>query len=266
MTLLRSLFLLVVTLFPAITLAATSYYWVDGSGQVVRDGSGNCVKALYHGTDFPECRGETMAHAPVDSDNDGVSDDLDRCPGTKAGVRVDANGCPLDADGDGVADNQDRCPGTPANVAVDAVGCPLDKDRDGVADYLDQCPNTPVGSIVDAKGCPQKIVVKDLNFRHDSAALTPESQAILDTVVAGIKGNPAVKQVMVTGYTDSQGTADYNKTLSERRAKAVADYLGSRGLSGVRITSAGMGEENPVASNATKEGRAENRRVEIDLK
>lgn len=68
-----------------------------------------------------------------------------------------------------------------------------------------------------------------------------------------------------TGYTDSQGEADYNKPLSDRRAKAVADYLRSKSLTGLRINSTGMGEENPIASNTTKEGRAENRRVEIDL-
>ena len=251
-------------MLPAVTLAADQYV-TDRSGQVVHDGFGSCVKALYHGKDFPECRGETVARAPVDSDNDGVSDDRDRCPGTPPGTRVDSTGCPLDTDGDGVADNSDRCPGTPANVTVDAVGCPLDKDRDGVANYLDQCPNTPLGSTVDAKGCPLKIVVRDLNFSNDSAALRPASITTLEGVVVGIKDNPAITQVTVTGYTDSSGSEDYNKVLSERRASAVAEYLRSR-LGDVQIISVGMGEANPIASNATREGRAQNRRVEIDLK
>lgn len=171
-----------------------------------------------------------------------------------------------DSDGDGVPDNADRCPNTPANVTVDAAGCPLDSDGDGVADYLDQCPNTPRGSTVDAKGCPQKIVVRDLNFASGSAVLTAESRTILDGVVSGIKGNPAVKEITVTGYTDGQGAAAYNKSLSERRAKSVADYLRAQGLSGLTINAVGMGEDNPVATNDTPEGRAENRRVEIDLK
>lgn len=265
------LLLSLTSLCSASVLAATNFYWVDSAGQAVKDGSGSCIYATAHGKDIPACRGATVAKAPaapLDSDNDGVTDDKDQCPGTAAGVHVDARGCPMamDADGDGVADNADRCPNTPANVTVDAAGCPMDTDRDGVADYLDQCPNTPRGSTVDAKGCPQKIVVRDLNFASGSAALSAESRAILDGVVAGIKGNPAVKGITVTGYTDSQGAAAYNKSLSDRRAKAVANYLAEQGLSGLTINAVGMGEENPAASNDTPEGRAENRRVEIDLK
>lgn len=265
MKLLKLLPMALVLMFPHLTLAATDHYWSDSNGRVVRDGSGECVKAIYYGKDFPECRGEV---AMADSDNDGVSDATDQCPGTPAGVRVDARGCPLvlDADGDGVPDNADRCPNTPANVAVDAAGCPRDRDRDGVADYLDKCPNTPAGSTVDARGCPQKIVVRDISFALNSAEITAQSRASLDRVLLGIKDNPALTQITVTGHTDSSGDADYNKDLSDRRAKAVADYLRDNGLSGVTIDSVGMGEENPVASNATAEGRAQNRRVEIDLK
>ncbi|MFO7593433.1 MAG: OmpA family protein [Pseudomonadota bacterium] len=239
-------------------------YWIDGSGQVVRDGSGDCVIG-FHGTAFPECGDIPIARAETDSDGDGVPDSRDRCPGTPAGVRVDATGCPLDSDGDGVADYLDKCPGTPAGVAVDASGCPLDGDGDGVPDYLDKCPNTPPGSTVDAQGCPEKIVLRNLNFASNSSVLNAESRANLDRVLIGIKDNPAITQITVTGHTDSQGTADYNKDLSDRRAKAVADYLREQGLDGVTIHSVGMGEENPIATNATPEGRAENRRVEIDL-
>ncbi|MEW6600688.1 MAG: OmpA family protein [Nitrospirota bacterium] len=97
---------------------------------------------------------ETAAPAPMDSDGDGVIDDLDKCPGTPAGVKVDNVGCPLDSDRDGVYDYLDKCPGTPAGVKVDSVGCPLDSDRDGVYDYLDKCPGTPAGVKVDSEGCP----------------------------------------------------------------------------------------------------------------
>ena len=90
---------------------------------------------------------------PLDSDGDGVPDYLDQCPNTPKGVKVDAKGCPLDSDGDGVPDYLDKCPGTPAGAKVDANGCELDSDGDGVVDRLDQCPNTPAGHKVDAKGC-----------------------------------------------------------------------------------------------------------------
>ncbi len=96
----------------------------------------------------------SFAFKPRDSDKDGVPDKLDECPGTPAGVAVDAKGCPFDEDGDGVPDYMDKCPGTPAGVQVDANGCPLDADGDGVADYLDECPDSPAGVAVDAKGCP----------------------------------------------------------------------------------------------------------------
>jgi OmpA-OmpF porin, OOP family len=91
---------------------------------------------------------------PVDSDGDGVADYLDKCPNTLSGVQVDAQGCPVDSDGDGVADYLDKCPNTPSGVTVDAAGCPIDSDGDGVADYLDKCPNTPAGEKVNASGCP----------------------------------------------------------------------------------------------------------------
>jgi OOP family OmpA-OmpF porin len=90
----------------------------------------------------------------VDSDNDGVPDNLDKCPNTPAGVAVDKDGCPLDSDKDGVPDYLDKCPGTPLGTAVDKNGCPLDSDNDGVPDYLDKCPGTPLGMAVDKDGCP----------------------------------------------------------------------------------------------------------------
>jgi OOP family OmpA-OmpF porin len=90
----------------------------------------------------------------LDSDLDGVRDNLDRCPDTPLGAKVDAHGCPIDSDGDGVYDGIDQCPDTPAGCIVDEVGCPVDSDGDGVCDGLDQCPDTPAGATVDAAGCP----------------------------------------------------------------------------------------------------------------
>ena len=94
---------------------------------------------------------------PKDADRDGVTDPNDACPGTAAGERVDARGCPLpkDADNDGVTDNNDRCAGTPAGTPVDANGCPRDTDGDGVTDNNDRCAGTPAGTPVDANGCPR---------------------------------------------------------------------------------------------------------------
>ncbi len=92
---------------------------------------------------------------PLDSDGDGINDDVDKCPGTPSGISVDSTGCPLDSDRDGVYDHMDKCPATPSGVSVDSRGCPLDNDKDGVYDYKDKCPDTPEGTPVDRNGCPK---------------------------------------------------------------------------------------------------------------
>ncbi|GGX79637.1 hypothetical protein GCM10007160_03740 [Litchfieldella qijiaojingensis] len=180
-----------------------------------------------------------------------------------AGVATDAEGCPLDSDGDGVPDYRDQCPGTPAGVEVDAQGCPLDSDGDGVPDYRDQCPNTPAGAEVNALGCPESLVLRDVNFEFDSARLTPQAEQVLDGVAERLVASPNVR-VSIEGHTDSVGSDAYNQQLSQRRAESVVDYLESRGVERNRMRAQGFGEEQPIASNETDAGRAENRRVELD--
>jgi len=90
---------------------------------------------------------------PADSDGDGVTDDIDRCPGTPKGTKVDSKGCELDGDKDAVVDRLDKCPTTPPGRTVNAQGCELDGDGDGVVDALDKCPTTPPGRTVNAQGC-----------------------------------------------------------------------------------------------------------------
>lgn len=198
----------------------------------------------------------------MDSDGDGVPDDRDQCPNTPAGVAVDAVGCPLDTDGDGVPDYMDQCPGTPAGVEVNAQGCPLDSDGDGVPDYQDQCPNTPAGAEVNSLGCEEDLVLRDVNFEFDSAKLTSSAEAILDGVSQKLMTNDTLR-IRLEGHTDSVGPAAYNKDLSQRRADSVKSYLVNKGFSGSNITTIGYGEEQPIASNDTAEGRAQNRRVEL---
>jgi len=170
---------------------------------------------------------------------------------------------PKDSDGDGVPDSMDKCPNTPKGVKVDSVGCPLDSDHDGVPDYLDKCPGTPEGIKVDANGCEiEEIVLKGVNFENDSAKLLPASTTVLDSVVSVLKQRPTAK-AEIDGYTDSAGKPAHNKQLSERRAEAVKEYLVKQGIAAGNLTTKGFGEDNPVASNKTKEGRAENRRVTL---
>jgi len=110
----------------------------------------------------------------------------------------------------------------------------------------------------------QKIVLRGIQFDLDKFNIKPEYQPILDEAVSSLKSKADVK-VVINGYTDSTGAAAYNMGLSERRAKAVSDYFVAKGISASRLQSVGHGLEDPVASNATADGRALNRRVELKV-
>lgn len=262
-----TLFLAMVPMIFSTAAMAEKGLAYDSSNTVWRNSYGECWTTTYR--DKPpadaSCFGEPMAMEEGDADGDGVVDSKDQCPGTPAGIRVDAKGCAVDSDGDGVADASDSCPGTPAGAKVDAKGCELDSDGDGVVDSRDQCPDTPAGATVDARGCAHDIVLKDVNFQLDSGELTAASKSTLDRVAASLKARGDIQSIEVIGHTDSSGEAAYNQSLSEKRAKAVADYLVSQGVDGDILRSKGMGENAPVADNKTAEGRAQNRRVELKL-
>lgn len=115
---------------------------------------------------------------PLDGDRDGVFDGLDACPDTKTGCVVDSTGCPIDTDGDGVCDGLDQCADTPAGAAVDSNGCPQDVDGDGVLQGIDQCPDTPKGCVVDAQGCPQDADGDGVCDGIDQCPNTPDSVAV----------------------------------------------------------------------------------------
>ena len=112
------------------------------------------------------------------------------------------------------------------------------------------------------RGVP--ITLGDLYFAFDSAELLAEADGPLSTLVRELQGDSDL-QVRVSGYTDSSGPEEYNLLLSERRAVSVAGYLRSRGIEASRIEQRGYGESNPMADNATREGRTQNRRVELQI-
>jgi OOP family OmpA-OmpF porin len=174
----------------------------------------------------------------------------------------DADG---DADGDTVVDSRDQCPGTPAGAMVDTMGCELDSDADGMVDSRDECPNTPDGATVDNRGCALRIVLMGVRFKLNKDELTVQSKAILDSVAGSLIERRDVTSLMVVGHTDSTGEADYNQSLSEKRAESVMAYLVSQGVESGVLSSKGMGESVPIADNATAEGRKKNRRVELKL-
>jgi len=139
-----------------------------------------------------------------------------------------------------------------------------DLDGDGVLNERDKCPNTRPGAVVDLDGCEVEAVIEleGVHFDFDKATLRPEAKAILNEAAALLNKHERVV-VEVAGHTDSVGAEAYNQGLSERRANAVEDYLTDKGVKASRLSARGHGESRPVASNDTKEGRAENRRVEL---
>ena len=165
-----------------------------------------------------------------------------------------------DSDRDGVPDNVDKCPNTPPGVKVDAMGCPVDSDGDGVPDSMDRCPNTPKGATVDAAGC---WTVSNIHFDFNKADIKPSGYPILDNVVQVMKKNKDLS-IIIDGHTDNIGTEAYNLKLSKRRAESAKAYLVRKGIAKSRIQTKGYGFERPVATNKTEEGRARNRRVEFE--
>ena len=214
----------------------------------------------------PDVAGPVALKGCPDSDNDGVADIDDKCPNTKPGYQVDAAGCPLDNDKDGVVNNEDRCPDIAGPIAL--KGCP-DTDGDGVADIDDRCP-TVKGTIVN-KGCPDieakdvkriAYIASNIMFENASAKLKTNSLNKLNELVE-ILNRYSGTNLLINGYTDSNGSDTYNLNLSQERMETVKNYLVSKGINDTRLIAKGYGETNPIASNKTTAGRAKNRRVEL---
>jgi len=207
--------------------------------------------------------------AETDTDQDGVPDKEDKCPDVPGLPRY--NGCPVpDTDGDGINDEADQCPDMPGTEKY--KGCPVpDSDNDGVNDDDDKCPKIPGKPEND--GCPEvkKEITQKVNyaarriyFKSSSFDLLPVSYKGLNDVASILKNNPDLK-LRVEGHTDSTGIPENNKILSQLRALAVKQYLVKKGIDPDRITIFGYGQERPVATNETREGKAKNRRVEMKI-
>lgn len=229
----------------------------DSDGDGIEDAKDDC----------PNEAGPAELNGCPDSDGDGVADKDDACP-TEAGLAA-LKGCP-DADSDGIADKDDACPNEAG--PKDNKGCPwTDKDGDGVLDKDDDCPD--VAGTVANKGCPEvtEEVQKQLNeyaktilFDTGRSSIKKESEAVLADIIAILQEYPTAK-FSIDGHTDSVGSKKLNQRLSDSRALSVKEYLVKNGVDEFRLSSMGYGEDKPIASNKTKAGRAQNRRVEINL-
>lgn len=232
----------------------------DSDGDGIKDSEDGC----------PNAAGTAENGGCPDTDGDGIVDKDDSCPEV-AGL-ASLSGCP-DADGDGVTDNIDGCP----NVSGPAAnsGCPYtDKDNDGVLDKDDKCPE--VAGVVANNGCPEvkkvtQEVQKKLNdyaktilFDTGRSTIKAQSEAVLRDIVGILNEYPEAR-FTIDGHTDSVGSAASNQRLSDSRAASVKNFLINGGVSSSRLTSKGYGEVSPISPNTTKAGRANNRRVEINL-
>lgn len=142
------------------------------------------------------------------------------------------------------------------------VDAPADSDDDGVPDTEDRCANTPYGAHVNSRGC---WVLDDIKFDVDKAEIKSMYYNKLDSIASIMNANPDLN-ILVEGHTDSTGDAAYNQELSQRRANSIKNYLVNQGeVNPGRLTAVGKGESDPVASNDSEYGRAQNRRIEFKI-
>lgn len=227
-------------LFLATILATLSFnssasdgaYWTDSYGNIVRSGwSNECIQTrTWTPADYIEgCDGKPVDTAKSSSN----SDETTSSAATVAAVPVMASAA--DSDSDGVADNADKCPDSPGDKPVDADGCTL-----------------------------VSVVLKNVNFESNSDKLTSGSNTELDKAVTAMNKYGDLR-IEIQAHSDSVGDAGYNQSLSEKRANSVRDYMVSEGIAADRMVAKGYGESQPVADNNTRDGRAENRRVELKI-
>ena len=201
-----------------------------------------------------------------DEDGDGINDENDKCPNAEGTVQY--RGCPVpDTDKDGIPDDKDKCP-TVAGLAR-YNGCAIpDTDKDGINDELDQCP--AIAGIAGNNGCEDlqpklNSIAAALKFEIGQVNINAKSLQGLDSLVQIMTLYPKTSLV-ITGHTDNTGTIKINNRLSLLRAKKVQAYLIKKGLAENRTTLIGMADAQPIASNATKEGRTQNRRADLTIK
>jgi outer membrane protein OmpA-like peptidoglycan-associated protein len=250
----------------------------DGCPDTDNDGDG----VLDVDDECPDVEGvESNRGCPeTDNDGDGIKNDVDQCPDDAEDFDEfeDEDGCPdPDNDQDGVLDPDDKCPDEveDRDGFEDEDGCPdPDNDQDGVLDADDQCPLEPEtkNGKEDEDGCPDLVrvvgrqikILEKVYFATNKDTILEKSFPVLDEVATVILLKKEIK-VRVEGHTDDVGKDKKNMKLSQRRAESVKKYLVDKGVEEERLVAEGKGETQPIADNKTKEGRAENRRVEFHI-
>ena len=166
-------------------------------------------------------------------------------------------------------DNNDEESKSTAPEATTATAAPVakDTDGDGVSDDDDKCPNTPVGVAVNKIGCSEKEKASaklNVEFALGKSDLTSASDGAIQNLAAFMKKFPETT-AEIAGHSDNVGAAEFNNSLSQKRAESVKQALVKAGIESSRLTAKGYGSSRPVASNKTKVGRDENRRVTAEI-
>ena len=232
---------------------------------VVADNDGDGVVGSED--DCPNASGLVKYHGcPVpDSDNDGINDENDKCPTAEGAIKY--KGCPIpDTDKDGINDEADKCP--TAKGLSSYEGCPIpDTDKDGVNDEQDKCPSTP--GILGNNGCADlqplvNEISSQLKFESGKVNLSKKGYQGLDSLVVLMQNNTNITLV-ITGHTDNTGTLKINEKLSLQRAMVASNYLVKKGVDKNRMSQKGFADTKSIADNKTLKGRAQNRRVDIEV-
>jgi outer membrane protein OmpA-like peptidoglycan-associated protein len=203
----------------------------------------------------------------IDTDDDGVQDDMDKEINTPRGAEVYGSGIAIDTDKDGIKDYEDDCPIVPGPVSNN--GCPVQS----AVVY-----NEPITETVlelepeiefdedDKQDLIDRITMfsRAIYFKTNSDQLKQESYKPLNQIAEVMTEYPD-SRFKIEGHTDSKGNDNYNLSLSEKRSKSVHSNLTEKYISSVRLSSKGYGEVQPIATNDTESGRQKNRRVEINF-
>jgi outer membrane protein OmpA-like peptidoglycan-associated protein len=219
----------------------------------------------------------------LDNDADGIPDKTDKCPDVPEDRDnfEDDDGCPeSDNDKDGILDRVDQCP----NEAEDndgwesLDGCPdPDNDKDGILDVNDLCPFEPetMNGYADNDGCPDeeqvrvvgdKIVLDDrVHFFVNSAVIRKVSYPLLDRLVKLVSEHPEYTHISVEGHADERGAEDFNRKLSEDRARSVLEFMVKQGIARDRLSSQGFGASRPLVDKKNEYAWLLNRRVEFTV-
>src|SRR5690625_1710395 len=254
---------------------------IDGDG--IPNHQDNCPRV--HNPDQKDTDGDGVGDACTDDrDGDGIPDAKDNCPDIPNPDQADLDGdgvgdaCDNDMDGGGIPNHKDNCPRVPnpdqADLDGDGVGdaCDDDIDGDGFPNDVDRCPREPGPD----QGCPEqeslviatesRIEIKEqIQFELNKYTITgSRSFEILRDVAKVLERNEHIR-IRIEGHTDSQGKAAYNMKRSDGRANSVRQWLIDAGISPDRMTSVGRGQDHPIDTNRTAEGRQNNRRVEFHI-